>query len=223
MTYRTIVADPPWHIGSNTRSGGGRGGPMGLPYATMSIQEVAALPVADLAAKSAHLYLWTVTSVIRDTFSVVEAWGFKPKQILVWCKPGLGSGMRFRQNVEYVIFGTRGAGLPITRRDVGTWHQWPRGEHSAKPEAFLDLVEQVSPGPYLEMFARRARFGWDYWGDQSLGTAAMTGSRLPEPSEGEDPRCATCRDVGAAYCDDCSSRVRPDARSGSRLPKPEDH
>lgn len=173
MTYRTIVADPPWDIGFNARSGEGRGGEKGLPYNTMSLDEIRALPVATLADRSCHLYLWTVTSVFRHAFSVVEAWGFQPKQILVWCKPGLGSGMRFRQNTEYVVFGTRGAGLPITRRDIGTWHQWPRGEHSAKPEAFYDLVEQVSPAPRVELFARRARFGWDYWGDQSLGTAEM--------------------------------------------------
>lgn len=165
-TYRTIVADPPWDIGFNARSGAGRDGERGLPYPTMTLERIAAMPVADLAERSAHLYLWTVTSVFRHTFEIVEAWGFKPKQILVWCKPGLGSGMRFRQNVEYVIFGTRGTGLPITRRDVGTWHEWPRGPHSAKPEAFYDLVETISPAPRLELFARRRRLGWDAWGNE---------------------------------------------------------
>ena len=62
----------------------------------------------------------------------------------------------------------RGAGLPITRYDVGTWHVWPRGGHSRKPEAFYDLVESVSPGPYLELFARRQRLGWDTWGNEAL-------------------------------------------------------
>lgn len=170
--YRTIVADPPWDLGS-VNAGWKTTSNLRLPYPTMTLDEIRALPVAALAESSAHLYLWTVTSVLRHSFEVVEAWGFKPKQVLVWCKPGLGSGMRFRQNVEYVIFGTKGSGLPITRRDVGTWHLWPRGKHSAKPEAFLDLVEQVSPGPYLELFARRDRLGWDTWGNESLGTAQM--------------------------------------------------
>lgn len=170
--YRTIVADPPWDL-AKVNSGWATTSNVALPYGTMSLSDIERIPVQDVAAPSSHLYLWTVTSVLRHSFGVVEAWGFKPKQVLVWCKPGLGSGMRFRQNVEYVIFGTRGAGLPITRRDVGTWHEWPRGRHSEKPEAFFDLVESVSPGPYLEMFARRARFGWDYWGDQSLGTATL--------------------------------------------------
>lgn len=62
---------------------------------------------------------------------------------------------------------------PTLTRAPGRWFQWPRGAHSAKPDAFIDLVEQVSPGPYLELFARRARFGWDYWGDESLGTAVI--------------------------------------------------
>lgn len=173
--YRTIVADPPWDIGFNARSGKGREGPKGLPYPVMSLDEIAALPVRGMAAPAAHLYLWAVTAVLRDSFAIVEAWGFRPKQVLVWAKPGLGSGMRFRQTCEYVLFGTRGSGLPITRRDVGTWHQWPRGRHSEKPDAFYDLVESISPAPRVDLFARRERLGWDSWGDESLGTAQMPG------------------------------------------------
>ena len=173
MKYRTIVADPPWDLGV-VNSGWKTTSNVALPYDTMTIDEIRALPVAALADRSSHLYLWTVTSVLRHSFDVVEAWGFRPKQVLVWAKPGLGSGMRFRQTCEYIIFGTRGSGIPITRHDVGTWHQWPRGAHSAKPEAFLDLVESVSPGPYLEMFARRQRLGWDTWGNEALNHVEMT-------------------------------------------------
>jgi N6-adenosine-specific RNA methylase IME4 len=161
--YTTIVADPPWDLAAVNAGWAGTSNAR-LRYSLMSLDEVKALTVAELAAPSAHLYLWTVTSVLRHSFDVVEAWGFKPKQVLVWCKPGLGSGARFRQNVEYVIFGTRGAGLPITRRDVGAWHEWPRAGHSVKPSAFGDLVESVSPGPYVELFARAPRLGWDSWG-----------------------------------------------------------
>src|SRR4051812_18252642 len=100
--YRTIVADPPWDLGA-VNSGWNTTSNVALPYATMTLDEIKALPVGSLAAGASHLYLWTVTSVLRHTFGVVEAWGFKPKQVLVWAKPGLGSGMRFRQNVEYVI------------------------------------------------------------------------------------------------------------------------
>ena len=91
---------------------------------------------------------------------------------------GLGLGGTFVNTTEFILFARRGS-LPAKRRVDSTWWSWPRPylaqgpTHSAKPEAFTDLVEQVSPGPYLEMFARRARFGWDYWGDESLGTASL--------------------------------------------------
>src|ERR1039458_9030484 len=121
--YATIVADPPWNLGANN-AGWDTTSHHKLTYATMSLDEIAALPVGSLAAKASHLYLWTVTTVLRHSFDIVEAWGFKPKQVLVWTKPGLGGGMRFRQTCEYVVFGTRGSGIPITRYDVGTWHAW---------------------------------------------------------------------------------------------------
>jgi N6-adenosine-specific RNA methylase IME4 len=90
-----------------------------------------------------------------------------------WAKSGLGVGGRFRHTVEFLLFCERGAQLPVTRRDLPTHFGWPRGQHSTKPDAFYDLVESVSPTPRLELFARRARFGWDYWGNESLGTAEM--------------------------------------------------
>ena len=169
--YQTIVADPPWDLGA-VNSGWRGASNAALPYPTMSLDEIRAMPVGDYADRSAHLYLWTVTSVLRHSFEVVEAWGFQPKQVIVWAKPGLGPGMRFRQTCEYVIFGTRGPSLPITRYDVGTWHRWPRGTHSVKPDQFYELVERVSPGPYLELFARRRRYGWDVWGNEAPEEAA---------------------------------------------------
>ncbi len=174
--YRTIVADPPWHIkrapgGANLR----KGEPLGpeLPYPTMALDEIKALPVRDLAEADAHLYIWTVSQYLHDTPDVVRAWGFKPSAILVWCKPAGGFvGGTFYPNIKYLMFCRRGS--LATRRTVNSrWFEWPRGRHSAKPDAALDLIEQVSPGPYVELFARCARFGWDYWGDESLGTAQM--------------------------------------------------
>jgi N6-adenosine-specific RNA methylase IME4 len=93
---------------------------------------------------------------------------------LTWCKPrkGLGVGGAYALTTEFILFSRRGKGAFERRWDT-SWFEWPRGAHSAKPEAFLDIVEQVSPGPYVELFARRARFGWDYWGDESLGTAEL--------------------------------------------------
>lgn len=176
MRYRTIVADPPWEMpvmigGANWAAGQRSRRP--LPYPTMTLEEIKALPVQGLAQDDAHLYLWTVQRHLRDTFAVAEAWGFKPAVTLVWCKPRGGFiGGAFFSNLEFVLYCRRGS-LPFSEKANSQWFDWPKGEHSAKPDAFLDLVEQVSPGPYLEMFARRARFGWDYWGNESLGTAEM--------------------------------------------------
>ncbi len=167
--FATIVADPPWALEWNANIGEGRSGRPGLPYGTMSLEQIAALPVASIAARDAHLWLWTTANFLWDAPRVALAWGFRPTYTLIWAKPGLGVGGRFRHTVEYLLFCERGAQLPITRRDLPTCFCWPRcGKHSVKPDAFYDLVEAVSPAPRLEMFSRRARFGWSYWGDQAL-------------------------------------------------------
>ena len=174
--YRTIVADPPWQMRAGPRSLHDPGEPSrALPYPSMTLPEIMALPVADLAHADAHLYLWTINRYVEDAYEVARAWGFLPSTLLVWCKApkGRGLGGPFSTVTEYVLFCRRGS-VPGLGRVNRNWWKWPRkGGHSAKPEAFLDLVEQVSPGPYLELFARRARFGWDYAGDESLGTAEL--------------------------------------------------
>jgi N6-adenosine-specific RNA methylase IME4 len=169
--YRTIVADPPWDVarsfGGANWSNGDRVRPE-LDYPTMTTDEIAALPVADMAAKDAHLYLWTTQGYLERTYTIARAWGFRPVYSLVWCKPAGGFvGGAHYSNVEFALFCRRGT-LKATNRANSQWFTWPRGRHSAKPEGFLDLVESVSPGPYLELFARRNRLGWDTWGNESL-------------------------------------------------------
>ena len=176
--YRTIVADPPWHYDrtgvtfEDASSGRFRGS--GVPYATMTVDEIAALPVRALADSDAHLYLWTTQRYLRDAYRIAEAWGFTVSCALVWCKrpTGWNVGGTFMSTVEFVLFGRRGS-LKANTRINSQWFEWPRGAHSAKPEAFIDMVEQVSPPPYVELFARRHRLGWDVWGDQSANTATM--------------------------------------------------
>lgn len=170
--YNTIVADPPWipDLGGNWRARVDKGRPQRF-YALMELDDIKELVVP--ANEQAHLYLWAITSHVDWGFEVAKAWGFKPVTMLTWCKPGLGVG-RFRCNTEHVIvarkgprhgnpFGNSGRTGQVTN---GTWFQWPRGRHSQKPEAFYDLVERISPGPYLELFARRQRVGWTVWGDE---------------------------------------------------------
>lgn len=168
--YATIVADPPWRYeqGGPYSADNARPFARGLrppPYTQMAIEEIAALPVSALAAEHAHLYLWTTNRYLRDAFGIVEAWGFRPSQVLVWCKPpmGIGPGGAFSNTTEFVLFARRGSLKPLQRQD-STWWEWSRNGHSVKPAAFLDVVEQVSPGPYVELFCRQPRFGWDSWG-----------------------------------------------------------
>lgn len=140
----------------------------------MSMPEIAALPVVDLADRDAHLYLWTTQKYLPETYEIAAGWGFRPSYALVWCKPEGGFvGGTFFSNVEFALFCRRGS-LAAKRRVSTQWFAWPRGEHSAKPEAFLDMVESVSPGPYLEMFARRNRLGWDTWGNEALNHVDLT-------------------------------------------------
>ncbi len=166
--YRTIVADPPWDVMGGPSWGGGASHP--LPYSSMSVDEIAALPVRDLAETCAHLYLWTINAYIAETYEIARCWGFRPSTLLTWTKPITNGGLggTYRISTEHVLFCRRGV-LPAARQIGRTWFDWPRQQgHSRKPEAFLDLVESVSPGPYLEMFARRQRIGWDTWGDEAL-------------------------------------------------------
>jgi N6-adenosine-specific RNA methylase IME4 len=143
----------------------------------MSVEEIAALPVSEMAEADAHLYLWTTNKYLPAAFSVVTAWGFRYSTPLVWCKRPIGSflGGAFTPSAEFVLFARRGK-LPHLARAAQQWFEWPRqgqGRHSQKPDAFGDLVEQVSPGPYLELFARRQRLGWDTWGNEALNHVEM--------------------------------------------------
>lgn len=175
--YSTIVVDPPWAYNATVRElrSNGRGGQAEHQYGTMTNTEIAALPIAQLAADIAHLFLWvTVPRLLGEhngdrscgPIDIVEAWGFQCKTMLTWVKPGAGGmGWYFRGQTEHVLYATRGkAGIPADKREPNVFSA-PRGRHSEKPAAFGDLVERVTPGPYVELFARAPRLGWDSWGD----------------------------------------------------------
>jgi N6-adenosine-specific RNA methylase IME4 len=166
MRCATIVADPPWPS-MHQRSTYHRGKPE-RHYPTMTIADIAALPVGEWATDDAHLWVWGVNRLVGEAYRAAEAWGFTPMGMLTWCKPGPGMGYYMRTNTEHAVFATRGRpmtpGVPLP----SSWFVWPRGEHSAKPDAFYDLVQTISPGPYLDVFSRRARLGWTTWGNESL-------------------------------------------------------
>ena len=182
--YRTIVADPPWEYDGfasspdnpfpGQRLEGTSTAPIvatPLPYPSLTVEEIMALPVRDLADSAALVFLWATNRYLPHAFDVLMAWGFKYRQTLVWHKTGTPSpfgGTVAPNTVEFVLVGRRGGGALIGTRLRSSVFAAPRGDHSVKPDAFLDLVEQVAPPPRLELFARRQRLGWDTWGNEAL-------------------------------------------------------
>ncbi len=178
--FRCVVSDPPWQVNRLESPGNVAFGTQGrvlksveLEYPTMSVAEIAALQVP--AADDAHLYIWTINSYIEATYDIARAWGFEPSTMLYWLKQpmGLGLGGAFVPCVEPILFCRRGK-LAVKRRCDRNWWGWPRGKHSQKPEEFQTVVESVSPGPYLEMFARRKRPGWQSWGNEVASDVILT-------------------------------------------------
>lgn len=173
--FRTILADPPWRFQNRT----GKMAPEHRRlsrYGTMEMVDIAALPVADVCASTAHLYLWVPNALLPEGIQILRAWGFEYKSNIVWHKirkdggsDGRGVGFYFRNVTELVLFGVRGKNartLAPGRRQVNYLKSQKR-EHSRKPDELYDLVESCSPGPYLELFARGTRKGWAAWGNQA--------------------------------------------------------
>jgi N6-adenosine-specific RNA methylase IME4 len=180
--YSTVVADPPWEYPDGfvtlSRAAGNtfyQRREYNLPYPSMTLDEIAALPVDDLAGRNARLFLWTTNRWLPSAFEVIDAWQFTYKQTLTWGKPNALSGS-VAPNSEFLLVASRGSPGVLSRLpNAVIWHSQTK-THSRKPELFLDLVEQVSPGPYLEMFARRNRLGWDTWGNECLPLAGAAPS-----------------------------------------------
>jgi N6-adenosine-specific RNA methylase IME4 len=146
--FPTIYADPPWQYANRAARGAAE-----RHYRTMTLDDICRQPVAELAADDAHLHLWTTNGFLKDAFRVIEAWGFRYKSCFVWVKPELGCGNYYRVSHEFLLLGVRGR-LPFRNRTQRSWQLHPRREHSRKPEHVRLLIEQVSPGPYLELFGR---------------------------------------------------------------------
>lgn len=182
--YRTILADPPWpYKGPGPVGSGSKGFNDGSiqvsakdHYSLMSIAELKQLPVREVVGNSAHLYLWVTNAFVREGWMLAMAWGFVPKTMLTWMKvkkndpsqASMKTGYYFRGATEHIIFAVRGSlPLRVSNRGIPTGFMLPReAEHSRKPDFFYDLIEECSPGPRLELFARRPRDGWDQWGNE---------------------------------------------------------
>ncbi|PYY31575.1 S-adenosylmethionine-binding protein [Curtobacterium sp. MCPF17_011] len=172
--FKTILADPPWRFTNRT----GKVAPEHRRldrYDTMTLNDIKAIPVADHAAKNAHLYLWVPNALLPEGMEVMKAWGFRYVSNVVWAKrrkdggpDGRGVGFYFRNVTELILFGVRGSmrTLPPARSQVNMIETRKR-EHSRKPDEQYEFIESCSPGPYLEMFARNARPDWHVWGNES--------------------------------------------------------
>ena len=173
--FSTILADPPWRFTNRT----GKMAPEHRRlnrYGTMTLEEIAALPVDEVSASPSHLYLWVPNALLPEGIQVLKAWGFEYKSNIVWHKirkdggsDGRGVGFYFRNVTELLLFGVKGKGartLAPGRRQVNMV-QTRKREHSRKPDEVYPIIEACSRAPYLELFARGSRPKWTTFGNQS--------------------------------------------------------
>jgi N6-adenosine-specific RNA methylase IME4 len=176
-TFRTILADPPWEL--HQQRGAGK------YYDLMSLERIKAMPVNSLADENAHLWLWVTNATLREGYDVAEAWGFTVRAPLTWIKFRLGMGHYLRNSTEHLLFATRGR-APVNFRSQPTWINAPVQGHSHKPEEQYALIERISSGPYLELFARRrppSNRAWFVWGNQIDSDIALRGYPVPSDDE----------------------------------------
>ena len=191
--FACVLADPPWRFVNRT----GKMAPEHRRlsrYGTMDAGAIGALPVAEIAAPTAHLYLWVPNALLPDGLRVMAAWGFEYKSNLVWRKvrkdggsDGRGVGFYFRNVTELVLFGVRGKGARTLRpgRTQVNYLETRKREHSRKPDELYDIIEACSPAARVELFARGARPDWTVWGDQSSGEYAPSWATYAHNSAAE--------------------------------------
>lgn len=172
--YKAILADPPWRFTNRT----GKVAPEHKRlnrYGTLSLEEIMEIPVSLAAADSSHLYLWVPNALLQEGLEVMKAWGFQYKSNIIWHKvrkdggpDGRGVGFYFRNTTEIVLFGIRGSMRTLAPgRSQVNIIRTQKQEHSRKPDELYELIERCSPGPFLEIFARGRRKGWDVFGNQA--------------------------------------------------------
>jgi N6-adenosine-specific RNA methylase IME4 len=180
LRFGTIYVDPPWRYQNTaTRGAAANHDP------TMSVDEIKALPVAELAAEASHLHLWATTPLLPEALAILLDWGFQYKGIFVWTKEHIGLGNYWRSAHEYLLLGVRGD-CPFRDRGQRSWQCLRPGRHSEKPEEVRGIIEKVSPPPYIELFTRRLTEGWMAWGNEVDGTrvGATVGNGLVSSSGG---------------------------------------
>lgn len=187
--FRCIVADPPWDypegFATQSRSPGHWSGTIDtkpLPYPSMTLEAIRALPVREMAAPDCRLWLWTTNRYLPAAFGAMEAWGFEYRQTLVWHKSDGNMGGSVAPNsAEFLLVGVRG-NPPCLKRLSSAVVKLPQSKrHSKKPVEWNWLIEQTDEGPRLEMFARRSRPGWHVWGNELANDVEMPNDQAQRP------------------------------------------
>lgn len=171
--YRVIYIDPPWYFTNWSPKGGNKSATR--HYSCMTMDELKELPIGSIAQDNAIMFMWATDPLLPKQIDVMEHWGFKYKTVgFVWVKlntkrptPFIGLGYYTRSNPEYCLIGVKGSvGRPINKM-VSEVIMSPIREHSRKPDHIPELIESMYEGPYIELFARTERPGWDCWGNQT--------------------------------------------------------
>lgn len=168
--YPIIYADPPWQYENPPMGGVNRS--IENHYPTMTLEEICALPVSEIASDDCLLYLWATAPKLQECMSVIDAWGFSYRTCFVWVKDKIGMGYHARNQHELLLVAKKGEiPPPPTSARVSSVIKGKRTEHSKKPEEFYELIESMYPElPKIELFSRNKREGWKNWGNQSDGT-----------------------------------------------------
>ena len=174
--YKTIVIDPPWNIGSfaNTGRKGHKIKPMSDNYKTMTLEEIKALNIKSIADENAFIFLWTTHTFLPKAFELLTEWGFKYHLTLTWDKGRGLTHFGFHRKTEFVLFGYNGKlNIDVTGKSIHTvFYEYNQG-HSIKPEVFYSEIERKFPEPYIDLFARKQRIGWDVWGNEVGSSVAL--------------------------------------------------
>lgn len=174
-SVRTVLADPPWDIQQRGGFGANR------HYDLLTVEQIKAMPIGDLVEPDGHLWLWVTNAALEAGYEVARAWGYEPRSLLTWVKPRFQLGRYLRNATEQLIFATRGR-APVLYRSQPTWAFMPLQDHSHKPEEQFSIIERVSPGPYLELFARRrppSDKQWLVWGMEIDSDITIPGYPVP--------------------------------------------
>ena len=205
--YATVVVDCPWP----TKGAHGKNAP-GYYHRgdLLSIADLRELPIPDILAEDAWVFMWTFQSHFKDAFALLESWGVEFKFLMVWHKEdGFQPSQRPRYNGEFLLVGSKGRPKFIETKDFRTVNMWPRGEHSQKPDASYELIARVCEEPRLDIFARQAHAGFDCWGNEAPG--ARPEPDAPEPVESVDAP----EQVESTECNGKACRWEPAGEGGT--------